>query len=88
MRKQNDGVIILLVLLVIAMPVAIFIWMIKGIAKAIERCSNNPKPQITNKQSNTRYEKIFPHLTTDDTSSDEEKELDDYLFMDLMDDDF
>ena len=34
-----------------------------------------------------KYEKIFPHMTTDDDSTDEEKEVDDFLIMDMMDDD-
>lgn len=40
------------------------------------------------KNPNEQYEKLFPHLFTDDESSEEEQEIDDFLFMDLIDGDF
>lgn len=33
-----------------------------------------------------KYEKMFPHMMTTDDSTDEEKELDDFLIMDMMED--
>ena len=40
------------------------------------------------KNQNEQYEKLFPHLFTDDESSEEEQEIDDFLFMDLIDGEF
>lgn len=42
-------------------------------------------PTSNNKSSN--YQKTFPHIFTNDDSSDEDKMLDDLMFMDLVDDD-
>jgi len=38
-------------------------------------------------ENNSNYEKIFPHLTTDDEDDDFDKEIDDYIFMDMLDED-
>ena len=41
----------------------------------------------SNTNSSNGYKKVFPHVTTDDNSSDADKEIDDMIFMDIMDDD-
>ena len=41
----------------------------------------------TSETQKENYEKSFPHVLTNDDSSDEDKKLDDIMFMDLMDDD-
>ena len=40
----------------------------------------------TQKKKTADYKKSFPHVLTNENSSDEEKALDDVMFMDLMDD--
>lgn len=43
--------------------------------------------RIESRQNDENYKKIFPHMTTDENSSDDERELDDYLIMDMLDED-
>ena len=62
--------IFIIILAVIFWPITIIILLAKS--------SNN--------NSSNGYKKVFPHVTTDDKSSDADKQIDDMIFMDIMDD--
>ena len=49
---------------------------------------NTYKKTYKNNHKQSGYEKLFPHVMTDDDDSDFDKAIDDMIFMDLMDDDF
>lgn len=69
---------------------------IKSIIKNTEskiRCIEekyNPTPQIKTKAKTKKhkYRKLFPHLLSSDSDPDYLQEIDDIMFMDMMDDDF
>lgn len=49
---------------------------------------NTYKKTYKKNHKQSGYEKLFPHVMTDDDDSDFDKAIDDMIFMDLMDDDF
>lgn len=63
--------IFIIILAVIFWPITIIVLLAKS--------SNN--------NDSTGYKKVFPHVTTDGNSSDEDKAVDDIIFTDIMDDD-